>query len=50
MRILSRIRANPDIFWDAMGALAIFLLLVGGLWLAYGVGLPTGGDQLMGRP
>lgn len=50
MRILSRLRVDPDTIADAIGALAIFLAAGLGLWVAYGVGLPTGGDQLLGRP
>jgi len=34
-------------FDDVAGALCLFLLLIGGFWVAHGVGLPTGGDQLM---
>lgn len=32
---------------DGLGLLAIVALLVGGLWAAYGLGLPTGGDELV---
>lgn len=32
---------------DVIGAVALFLLLIGGFWVAAGFGLPTGGDQLM---
>lgn len=34
-------------FDDVAGALALFLLLAGGFWVAAGVGLPTGADQLL---
>lgn len=34
-------------FEDIAGALALFLLLVSGFWVATGIGLPTGADQLM---
>lgn len=49
MRFLSRIRVNPDSIADAIGALAVFAALALALWLAFGIGLPTGGDELMGR-
>lgn len=32
---------------DALGALALFALLIVGTWLSYGAGLPTGGDDLL---
>lgn len=34
-------------FEDAIGAIALILLLIAGIWVAYGIGLPTGGDQLV---
>lgn len=34
-------------FDDVVGAIALFLLLVGGFWIAAGLGLPTGADQLL---
>ena len=33
---------------DMAGAAALFLLLFAGLWLAWGLGLATGGAELMG--
>lgn len=48
MRILSRIKVNADMIGDAVGVVAIFGLMVAGFWIGYGLGLPTGGDQLMG--
>jgi hypothetical protein len=32
---------------DILGAIAIFALLFGGIWVAYGIGLPTGGAELL---
>ena len=32
---------------DILGAFAIFLLVFGGFWVGHGIGLPTGGDQLL---
>lgn len=32
---------------DILGAVALFLLLVAGFWVAQGAGLPTGGDELL---
>lgn len=32
---------------DIVAAVAIITLLVVGIWVAYGLGLPTGGDELM---
>lgn len=32
---------------DGLGLLAIIALLVGGIWAAYGFGLPAGGDELV---
>lgn len=32
---------------DVAGGLALFLLLVIAMWLAHGLGLPTGADELM---
>lgn len=34
-------------FEDVAGAVALFLLLIGGFWVAAGIGLPTGADQLL---
>ncbi|GEM_PF-2670424 len=34
-------------FEDVIGGLALFLLVFGGFWAAAGIGLPTGGDQLL---
>lgn len=48
MRILSRIRVNADRIEDILGAVAIFAMAVCGIWIAYGIGWPTGGDQLVG--
>lgn len=49
MRILSRIRVNPDIVVDAIGAVALLLMIVAGIWIAYGLGLATGGAELLER-
>lgn len=48
MRILSRKKVNADKITDALGAVAVFGIMVAGFWIAYGLGLPTGGDELMG--
>lgn len=32
---------------DVLGALAVFALLIAGLWVAFGAGWPTGGAELM---
>lgn len=48
MRFLSRIKVNADILEDLLGVIAIFALFILGLWVAYGIGLPTGGDDLIG--
>lgn len=32
---------------DLLGAIALFLLVIGGFWAAEGAGLPTGGDELL---
>ena len=47
MRILSRIRVNLDKVADAMGVIAILGLVVVGFWVAHGLGLPTGGSELL---
>ena len=47
MRILSRILVNADTLSDAIGLAAIVVTAVAGIWIAYGLGLPTGGDQLI---
>lgn len=47
MRVLSRIKVNADMLRDAAGAVAIFAVLVALFWIAYGLGLSTGGDQLV---
>lgn len=47
MRILSRIKVNPDRLGDAAGAVALFAILGALFWIGHGLGLPTGGDQLM---
>ena len=48
MRILSRKRVNADKIKDALGVCAIFGLIVAGFWIAHGLGLPSGSDQLLG--
>lgn len=48
MRILSRKKVNADRIADALAVIAIFGLMVAGFWIGHGIGLPTGGDQLMG--
>lgn len=47
MRGLSRILVNADTLADAIGAVAIVATALAGIWIAYGLGLPTGGAQLM---
>lgn len=47
MRILSMKKVNADRIADALAVIAIFGLAVVGFWVGYGIGLPTGGDQLM---
>lgn len=39
MRILSRIKVNPDTIRDAIGAAALFATLIGGLWILHGCDL-----------
>ncbi len=34
-------------FDDVAGAVALFLLAIGGFWVAAGFGLATGADQLL---
>ena len=48
MRILSRKMVNADKVKDALGVIAIFGIMVAGFWIAHGIGLPTGSDQLVG--
>lgn len=48
MRILSKKKVVSDKVQDALGVIFIFGLAVVGFWVGYGIGLPTGGDQLMG--
>lgn len=46
-RGLREVAAGLD--WaDVLGGLAVFVLLFLGMWVAWGLGLPTGGDELMG--
>ena len=47
MRNLSRIMVNLDKIGDAMGVIAILGLVVVGFWVAQGLGLPTGGSELL---
>ncbi len=47
MRILSKLRADPDRVGDVIGGAALIGMLVAGLWVAFGAGLPTGGDLLL---
>lgn len=47
MRILSLNLVNADSLADAIGAVAIVATAVAGIWIAHGLGLPTGGEQLM---
>lgn len=47
MRRLSRITVNADTIWDILGALSIAALLIGGIWIGHGLGLTTGGDDLL---
>ncbi len=48
MRSLSKYRARLDKIGDAIGALALFALCAAGFWVAYGIGFPTGGNELLG--
>lgn len=48
MRILSMKTVNADKVLDALAVIALFGLMVAGFWVGYGIGLPTGGDELMG--
>ncbi len=52
MRILSKIRVNADrigeVFEDVAGAVTIFAIIGAGLWIACGLGLVDGGDQVVG--
>ncbi len=48
MRILSMKKVNADKVLDALAVIALFGLMIAGFWIGYGIGLPTGGDQLMG--
>lgn len=48
MRFPSVKKVNADRIGDALGAVAIFALAVAGIWISYGIGLPTGGDELIG--
>ena len=48
MRILSMKNVNADKVLDALAVIALFGLMIAGFWIGYGIGLPTGGDQLMG--
>lgn len=47
MRLLSRIRADADMIDDVLGAVAIVTILIMGIWVAYGLGGPTGGAELL---
>ena len=47
-RFLSRMARHTDKINDALGVIALFALMIAGFWIAHGLGLPTGGDQLMG--
>lgn len=48
MRILSMKKVNADKVLDALAVIALFGLMIAGFWIGYGIGLPTGGDELMG--
>ena len=48
MRILSMKKVNADKVLDALAVIALFGLMIAGFWIGYGIGLPTGGDQLLG--
>lgn len=48
MRFLSGKKVNADKIWDLLGVVAIFGLMVAGFWIAHGLDVPTGADQLMG--
>ena len=48
MRILSMKKVNADKVLDALAVIALFGLMIAGFWIGYGIGLPTGGDHLMG--
>lgn len=48
MAILSRKKVNADKVKDALGVACIFSIMIAGFWIAHGLGLPTGGAELMG--
>ncbi len=48
MRILAMKKVNADKVLDALAVIALFGLMIAGFWIGYGIGLPTGGDQLLG--
>lgn len=47
MRLLSRIKVSADMIEDLLGAMAIVTILIVGIWIAYGLNLPTGGAELL---
>lgn len=49
MRLLSRVRVNPDTLGDAFGTVALFVLLGAIVWIGFGLGLSMGGEELIGR-
>ena len=48
MRILSMKKVNADKVLDALGVIAILGMVFVGFWVTYGLGLPTGGEELLG--
>ena len=47
MRWLSKKKVNADMVKDALGVCCVFGILIAGFWIAHGLGLPTGSDQLL---
>lgn len=47
MRALSRVMVNADTLADAAGALTLFAILWALFWIGHGLGLPTGGAELL---
>lgn len=47
MPVLSMKKVNVDMIGDALGVAALIITFVVVIWIAYGIGLPTGGDELI---
>lgn len=50
MGVLSKIAVNADILGDILGFAAIVTILIAGIWIAHGLELPTGSDDLLAPP